>query len=318
MTLGPVTLEEVAAAASGGAEPRAGGTDVMARHRIGMADGPFTDLPPDLRGVSREADGSTLIQAMTTIAEIVELAGSYPALAMAARALGTPQIRSWGTLGGNLLQRNRCWYYRNPAFSCHQKGGDTCPARTGDNRYSAVIDTSVIEAAESPSPCVAAHPSSLAVALLAYDAVVEVHGRGTLGVAELYGDGGDPTRDHLLMPGEILTAVRLPPPVPGERAAHHRVTSRAYGEWPLVEVVARVVTDGTFVASVAVAAGAVARTPLRLRSVEAALAGVAATPTMLAAAADHATDRCAPLSGNAYKIGLLRDTTLEVLERAIL
>jgi xanthine dehydrogenase YagS FAD-binding subunit len=156
------------------------------------------------------------------------------------------------------------------------------------------------------------------VALLVYDAVVEVHGRGTLTVADIYGDGSDPSRDHLLAPGEILTAVRLPPPVAGERAAHHRVTSRADGEWPLVEVVARVVTDGTLVTSAAVAAGAVARTPLRLSSVEEALTGAVAIPATLEAAADHATDGCVPLSGNAYKIGLLRDTTLEVLERALL
>ncbi|MFG1941313.1 FAD binding domain-containing protein [Nonomuraea sp. NPDC048826] len=279
-------------------ELRAGGTDLMSRPRTG----PYVDLGglPDLSGVTWQPDGSAHLGALTTVAEIARderLRAAYPALALTAEALATPQIRAVATLGGNLLQRNRCWYFRNPAFSCYQNGGDTCPARAGLSLYSAVIDT---------SPCVAPHPSSLAMALLTYDALAEVHGRSPIPVGELYGP--DPTRDHLLEPGEILRAVHLPPPAAGERAAYHRATSRSEAEWPLVEAVARIVPDGT----PAVSVGGVARVPLRLPEVEEALkAGES-----MEAAAGRAAERCTPTGSNGYKVTLLTATVLEVLERA--
>jgi xanthine dehydrogenase YagS FAD-binding subunit len=294
-------------------ELRAGGTDVMARAKIGRAAPPFVDLTekPGLRGIDWRPDGSARIGALTTVAEVASdprLLAAYPALTATAAGLATPQIRAAGTLGGNLLQRNRCWYYRNPRFSCYQTGGDGCPARDGLHLYSVVVDQ---------GPCVAPHPSSLAAALLAYDAHVEVDGRGTLPVAALYGDGSDPTRDHLLDPAEVLTAVELPPPAPGERAAYHRSIARAEAEWPLVEAVARLVVDdaGT-VTSVAVAAGGIARVPLRLSEVEGVLSGAKLTWATLGEAASGVTERCSPLPQTGYKVALFRDSVLEVLERA--
>jgi xanthine dehydrogenase YagS FAD-binding subunit len=294
-------------------ELRAGGTDVMARAKIGRAPGPFVDLAvePGLRGIHWQADGSARIGALTTVAEVAadpRLRSGYPGLAQTAGGLATPQVRAAGTIGGNLLQRNRCWYYRNPRFTCYQTGGDGCPARDGLHLYSVVVDQ---------SPCVAPHPSSTAVALLAYDARVEVRGRGSVAVADLYGDGSDPTRDHLLGPDEVLEAVELPAPAPGERAAYHRAIARAEGEWPLVEAVARLVVDdaGT-VTDVAVAAGGVARVPLRLSEVEGALSGAKLTWEALDEAAARVTQRCTPLPQTGYKVALFRDTVLEVLERA--
>ncbi|MEV5409355.1 FAD binding domain-containing protein [Thermopolyspora sp. NPDC052614] len=302
-----MTLRELSETlAADGGEPRAGGTDVMARR----GGGPYRDLRgfPELRGVTWDADGSARLGALTTIAEIAgdaRLAAAYPALTLTAGALATPQIRAVGTLGGNLLQRNRCAYFRHPGFSCLQKGGDACPARQGRHLHGTVI---------GDSACVAPHPSSMAMALLAYDgAVAEVSGRGEIPIAALYGDA--PDRDHLLEPGEILTAVRLPPPLAGERAAYHRAIGRLKAEWPLVEAVARVALDGDVIAYAAVAVGGVARTPLRLPEVERALTGRSTTagPTE---AADLATERCAPLPETGYKVALLRGTVLEVLERA--
>ncbi|SCK06160.1 xanthine dehydrogenase family protein subunit M [Streptomyces sp. WMMB 322] len=295
-----------------GGELRAGGTDVMARRRVRRTAGPFVDLlgVPALRGVTWRPDGSARVGAMTTVMETADdprLRAAYPALTATAGALATPQIRTAGTLGGNLLQRNRCAYYRNPHFTCFQTGGDTCPSRDGLHLYSAVVEQ---------GPCIAPHPSSIAMALLAYDAHADVHNRGRMPVRDLYGDGTDPTRDHLLPPTDVLLAVDLPAPVPGERAAYHRAISRAEAEWPLVEAVARVVLDGTTVTSAAVAVGGVAHTPLRLPEVEAALTGAAATPENLLAAAATATSRCTPLPQTGYKVGLLRDTVLHVLEKA--
>jgi xanthine dehydrogenase YagS FAD-binding subunit len=296
-----------------GGELRAGGTDVVARGRTGRASGPFVDLAgiEALRGIEWRDDGSARIGALTTVAEIAadgRLRESYPALTATAAGLATPQIRAAGTLGGNLLQRNRCWYYRNPRFTCHQTGGDGCPARVGLHLYSAVV---------VQGPCVAPHPSSVAVALLAYDATVEVHGRDPMPVAGLYGDGSDPGRDHLLGPAEVLTAVELPPPSAGERAAYHRAIGRAEAEWPLVEAVARLVVDdaGT-VTGIGVAAGGVAHTPLRLPEVEDTLRGTVISHDGLLAAAAAVTGRCTPLPQTRYKVDLFRDTVLEVLERA--
>ncbi|SNT51197.1 xanthine dehydrogenase YagS FAD-binding subunit [Actinomadura meyerae] len=301
-----VTTVEAAAAAvrDTGGEPRAGGTDVMTR-----ATRPAVDLlgVPGLGGVEWRPDGSARIGALTTISGLLtdtRLTAAYPALAATAAAVATPQIRNVATVGGNLLQRNRCWYLRNPAFACHQTGGDTCHAREGAHLYSAVVDQ---------GPCVAPHPSSLAVALLTYGATAEVHGRSTLAVADLYGDGADPTRDHRLEPGEILQAVLMPPPMPDERAAYRRATSRQMAEWPLVETAARLTFDGDTIATASVAVGGVARTPLLLPEVAEALLGKPATEETLTAAADLATARCTPLPQNAYKVTLLRATLIDTL-----
>ncbi|GAA2874969.1 xanthine dehydrogenase family protein subunit M [Streptosporangium fragile] len=307
------TLSDLGEAARRGGEFRAGGTDLMARE----AAGPHVNLPdlldplnphglPDLSGVTWRADGSVRIGALTTVAEVARdprLAAAHPCLTLTAAGLATPQIRAVATVGGNLLQRNRCAYFRNPAFSCHQDGGDSCPARAGHTLRAAIVDT---------GPCVAPHPSSLAMALLGCEARAEVHGREPFPVGDLYGDGSDPSRDHLLGPGEILLGVALPPPVPGERAAYHRAIGRSEAEWPLVEAAARLVLDGGRITFARVVAGGVARVPLRLTEVEEAL--LAGEPPDRAAGL--AAARCTPTAQNRYKVALLTGTVLEVLERA--
>ena len=295
-----------------GRELRAGGTDVMARHRTGRSAGPYLDLHGNdsLRGITWRADGSARIGAMTTVADLAadqRLQATYPALTATAGALATPQIRAAATLGGNLMQRNRCWYYRNPGASCFQTGSDGCPARAGMHLYSVVVDT---------SPCAAPHPSSIAMALLAYDAEVELHGLGARPVSALY--SSDPSRDHLLQQGELLTGVGLPAPAPGERASYHRAISRFEAEWPLVEAVVAVTLAGPVVRTAAVAVGGVARTPLRLPEVEALLVGGPVSRSSVEAAADAATAACTPLPDTGYKVALLRGTVLEVLEKTLL
>ncbi|MGI8335740.1 FAD binding domain-containing protein [Actinomadura scrupuli] len=301
-----------AIAESGAVVLRAGGTDLMALHGLGRSTGPYTDLRgvPELRGITWGADGSAAIGAMTTVAELAadqRLAAAFPVLTAAAAVLATPQIRAAATLGGNLLQRNRCWYFRNPLFSCHQTGGDGCPARSGAHPFAVVIDQ---------SPCIAPHPSSLAVALLAHEAGVRVHGRGSLPVGDLYGD--DPGRDHLLEPREVLLGIDLPAPRPGERAAHQRTGyGRAQGDWPQAEVAVRLVLEDTTIVFAAVAAGGIARTPLRLTEVEEALVGRPATAETIEAAAARAAGRCTPLPHTIRKVAVLEGTLLEALERSL-
>jgi xanthine dehydrogenase YagS FAD-binding subunit len=142
------------------AEFRAGGTDLSERRRSGVSRGPLIDLTasPDTSGIAWGADGAARIGALMTIAAIgadSRLATTYPGLTASARGLATPQIRHVATLGGNLAQRSRCWYYRNPRIACLKKGSDRCPAREGNHLYGVVFDL---------GPCVAPHPSTMATA----------------------------------------------------------------------------------------------------------------------------------------------------------
>jgi xanthine dehydrogenase YagS FAD-binding subunit len=319
-TTRPAGLEEALARLEGtGARPRAGGTDLTACLASGVLEpAPVVDLTGvrELRGVEWRPDGSARVGALTGVAELSAdpaLAAAYPALAATARALATPQVRNAATLGGNLLQRNRCWYLRNPAFDCFQTGGDSCPARGGDHLYGVVVDR---------GPCAAPHPSSLAVALLAHDASVLVAGGGRteMAVADLY-DAADPTRDHMLEPGRVLVSVGLPVPTAGERSAYRRATGRSRAEWPLVEAVVRLaLADGGAVTSAAVAVGGVARTPLRLPEVEAALVGARAGQALdggVVEALEGLAGLCSPLPATGYKVELLGATVRDALERAL-
>jgi xanthine dehydrogenase YagS FAD-binding subunit len=294
------------------AELRAGGTDLTERRRSGVSRGPLRDIGrrPDLSTVDWPPAGGAVIGAMVPIAAVAEdarLGAGYPGLAAAAGGLATPQIRRVGTVGGNLLQRNRCWYYRHPGTSCLKKGGTDCPARAGDHRYGVLFDL---------GPCVAPHPSTLGAALLAYEATVDTDRRAGLPVSEVFGDGRAGTHDHTLAPGELLTRIHLPPPAPGERAAYFRVISRAYAEWPLAEALVRLGIDSGSVAWAAVAVGGVAPVPLRLPGVEAALRGGPATAEAFAAAAARAVDGANPLPLTGYKAALLTAAVTEALERA--
>jgi xanthine dehydrogenase YagS FAD-binding subunit len=293
-------------------EIRAGGTDVSDRYRLGVSEGDVVDIGrlPGLDNIEVQMDGSVKIGAnvkIDTVANHPYLVKHYSGLAMAAGSLATPQIRSMATMGGVLLQRNRCWYYRNPAFGCFKKGGDSCPARVGDHRWGVVFDL---------GPCVFPHPSTVGMMLLAYEAQVEVDEERMMSVADLYGDGSDPTHDHTLQPGELLTNVVLPPAV-DERASYFRSISRARAEWPLVEVGARLVVDEDDTITMArVVVGGVANIPLRLPQVEAALVGQSATEATFIQAAKVATDSVSPLPQTGYKVPLLCGTVRETLERA--
>jgi xanthine dehydrogenase YagS FAD-binding subunit len=292
-------------------EFRAAGTDLSERRRSGVSKGPLIDLTaaPDTIGMEWGADGALRIGAFTTIAAIASdarLAEAYPGLAASAQGLATPQVRHLATLGGNLAQRSRCWYYRNPDIACLKKGGTECPARNGNHLYGVAFDL---------GPCVAPHPSTMAAALLAYDAKITTDRRSGLSIGEVLGDGSNGAADHALAPGEMIRAVELPPPLKGERAFYQRAISRTYAEWPLVEVCARaVIADGAF-QFIRITAGGVAPVPLRLSASEAALQGAPTNPVSIADAAKQASAGARPLPMTGYKLDLLRGLVRDVLER---
>src|SRR4029453_8076887 len=195
-----------------GGEFRPAGAALSERRRSGVSTGPLIDISaaPDTIGMHWGDDGSLRIGAFTSIAAIPTDARpppGYPGIAASAQGLATPQIRHLATLGGNLAQRSRCWYFRNPHIDCLKKGGSDCPARSGNHLYSVAFDL---------GPCVAPHPSSMAAALLAYGAAITTDRRKGLSVGDLLGDGSNGRVDHALQPGETIRSIALSAPLAGE------------------------------------------------------------------------------------------------------
>jgi xanthine dehydrogenase YagS FAD-binding subunit len=295
------------------AEWRAAGTDLSERRRSGVSAGAVADLAPTaaMRRIAWSKAGAARIGASVTVAEIASnrrLVGSYAGLAATAIGLATPQIRHLATLGGNLAQKTRCWYYRNPEISCLKKGGSACPARAGNHLYGVAFDL---------GPCVAPHPSSLAAALVAYEATVSTDRRKRLTMAETLGDGSHGASDNALQPGEVITVVEIPPPVEGERAVYKRAIGRMHAEWPLVEVVARVVVAEGWFELAKLAAGGIAPVPMRLDAAEKTLHGKPANPETIARAAAAAVTGASPLPMTAYKVDLLEGLVRDVLEQCL-
>jgi xanthine dehydrogenase YagS FAD-binding subunit len=260
-------------------------------------------------GMHWGADGAVRIGALITIAAIAadpRLTATYPGIAASAQGLATPQIRHLATLGGNLAQRSRCWYFRNPHIACLKKGGSDCPARAGNHLYGVAFDL---------GPCVAPHPSTMAAALLAYEAVITTDKRNGLTVGDVFGDGANGDADNALLPGEMIKNVELPTPLQGERALYRRAISRTHAEWPLVEVCARAaIRDGAF-AFIRITAGGIAPVPLRLLASEAALQGKPVSATVIADAAKQAASGANPLPMTGYKLDLLSGVVQDLLER---
>lgn len=249
---------------------RAGGTDLADLRHRGLRRGPTVDLrdAAGLSDITVTADGGVRLGArvsLHTLATDARLRASYPGLAQAAGGLATPQIREVATLAGSLLQDVRCWYYRDPASVCLKKGGSRCLAREGDALQHACYDLGA---------CIAPHPSTMAMALLALDATLEVEGGEPRGMAAFLGAGTDPRRTHALPDGAVVTGVSVPAPAVGARSAYKRTIQRSRAEWPLVEAFVQIEAKGGKIARSRVAVGGVANRPLRLPEVEAALAGL--------------------------------------------
>jgi xanthine dehydrogenase YagS FAD-binding subunit len=291
------------------AEIRGGGTDLSERRRSGVSRGDILDLEPiaEMTEITWGQMGGPRIGALVSIATIAadaRLRQAYPGLVAAAAGLATPQIRTVATLGGNLAQRTRCWYYRNPHLRCLKKGARGCPARDGNHLYGVAFDL---------GPCVAPHPSTLGTALLAYDGVIQTDRRGDLSIADLFGNGSDGTADNTLGDGERIVSITLGAPLSRERAIYRRAISRARAEWPLVEVVVRVVIDNAQFHFVRVTAGGIAPVPLRLERVENALQSRLVDDAAIEQAAGLAIEGARPLPQTGYKLQLLQAQIADVL-----
>ncbi|WP_424532131.1 FAD binding domain-containing protein [Sphaerisporangium viridialbum] len=234
----------------------------------------------------------------------------YPMLAQAVLSGASGQIRNMATVGGNLLQRTRCPYFQDVGKPCNKRvPGSGCPARTGAHRNLAILGHS--------ESCVATHPSDMAVALVALGAVVHVEGREgpksvpMPGLHRLPGD--EPDRDTVLEPGDLITAVELPPLPFAARSRYRKVRDRASFSFAVVSVAAALeVTDGV-VRDCRIALGAVAHVPWRAEAAEAALRGAPATEAEFARAADAELATAQPLPLNGFKVPLARNVLIRVL-----
>jgi len=309
----PKTLKEaVKALSSGGAVLHAGGTDLLGCLRDHVSDVKkmvsISGLK-ELKGIMSAPDGGLRIGALTTITEVAEnrvIRENYTALAQAAQEVASPQLRNQGTLGGNLCQKPRCWYYRGE-FHCLRKGGEKCFAVSGENQYHCIL---------GGGPCFIVHPSDTAPALVAFDAHVRIMGpKGARTVAlEKFCvlPAVDARRDTVLEPGEIVTDIALPP-AQGARSSYRKVRARASWDFALAGLALAIRFDKEVVSHARAVLSAAAPIPWRSKELEGALLGKKLDADIIAKAADAAMKNAQPLEQNGYKIPLFKGMIEEEL-----
>jgi len=298
----------------------AGGSDLVGGVLKDWVTGKGMPLPsalvdittlPELKGISTTGGGLT-IGATTTLSELIEssdVQNTAPLLSDAARTIASPLIRNFGTLGGNINQRPRCWFFRGEDFNCYKKGGDFCYSVTGDNTYHAIICGEL---------CYIVHPSDTATALLALNASAKITGpSGEKTVAfdqYFHGPREDVLTENVLKPSEVMTHITVPAPAAGTKMAWTKLKDRQVYDFAVVSVaVAYTVdaagkwTDGRIVL------GGVSPVPYRAAVVETALKGQDVRATARSAAAQIRTV-ARPMSLNAYKV----DVAQNLIERTLL
>lgn len=312
--------ESVADALAQGARPGtaflAGGTDLMQLWKAGIqAPGQVVDISRLKLDRVGTADGWLSIGALARLSDVAahpDVARNHPALAEAVLASASGQLRTMATVGGNLLQRTRCPYFRNEALPCNKRApGSGCGARDGENRQGALFGAS--------KACVATHPSDLAVALAALDAEVEILGLGGMRRVSLSGlhrlPGEAPQHDTTLAPGELITVVHVHDGGRfAQRSTYLKVRDRASFEFAVVSVAACLRLEAGLIVEARLAAGGVAPLPWRLSRSEAALIGRAPDAGSFAMAGAMATEGAQPLAHNGFKVDLLRGAVVRALQ----
>jgi len=270
-------------------------------------------MVPALKGIKPTADGGLEIGAATTLTEVAKNATvkeKFPMLMQAAELVASPQIRNQGTIGGNVSQDTRCWYYRS-GWTCYRAGGNICYADTPSaiNREHAIFDA---------NRCVAVNPSDTAPALVALDAKMVIRSlRGGERVvdAENYfiGPAIDIMKMNVLQPGELLVAIRIPSTWAGSQFYFEKVRERQVWDFPMVNVAAAMKVSNGTIQSSRIVVNAVAAHPLRLTAVEAAVAGKPRSEETAKMAGDLAVQGAQPLNHNGYKIPIMKN----LVKRAI-
>jgi len=294
--------------------PLAGGMDLLALMKDYVAQPDrLVNVKSLDKSITKTPDGGLRIGAAVTLAALASHADAsrlYPALVDAAAEVGTPQIRNVGTVGGNLNQRPRCWYFRNEEFACLKKGGARCFAVDGENQFHAIF---------GDGPCHIVHPSSLAVPAVALGArfrIVGPSGEREVQAGEYY---QMPDRnlfgETVLAPNEILTHVILPAPGAVKNASYE-VRYKQSHDWPLATASVALVMNGQTIRSARVVMGAVAPIPWRSEPAEAVLAGKRISEESAVAAADAALASAKPMAQNGYKVQIARAAVKRAIMKA--
>jgi len=305
----PASLEQAAAflaRGSANAFLMGGGTDLLGEIKDGIVKPEVViDLRtiPGLAYIKKDKD-ALAIGALTTLADIASdpmIAGEYRVLHEAANAAASPQLRNMGTVGGNLCQRPRCWYYRNAETLCNKKGGTQCFAEKGRNKYHAILAGGL---------CYAVNPSDLAPALIALDAkavIASAKGDRTVPLAEFYTPPiVNVRKENVLGPGDIIREVRIPLAKPGDKSAYVKFTERGGWDFAVASAAVKASMSGSSMASVRIVCGGVATVPWRLKAAEDTLKGARPTEAAAKQAAAKALAGAQPLAENGYKVDILK------------
>jgi xanthine dehydrogenase YagS FAD-binding subunit len=233
----------------------------------------------------------------------------FPVLSQAAASVGTPQIRNMGTLGGNLCQRPRCWYYRGEYFDCLRKGGDTCYAVTGNNKYHGLLGV---------EPCYIVHPSDTAPALIALGAKMKIvgpEGERIIPLEEFFiSPEENVTRENILEPNEVVAEVQIPDQPYGTKNLYLKVQEKPSMDFALASVAAVVTMDGSICEKANLVLGGVAPVPWRAKDAEQELSGKRITEDVTQRAAEATVKEATPLGQNDYKVTL----TKALVKRALM
>ena len=309
-----MTVNEAVAQLGARSVAKAGGVDLLDRLKEGLEAPSRLVNIRNIRGLDRiEEDKSGLrIGPLATLARLSAerlLLTRYTAIAQAAGRAATPQIRNMATAGGNLLQRPRCWYFRQAEFNCRRKGGERCFAIEGENQYHAIFDNQL---------CAIVHPSALAVPLMAMGASLKLtNGKGVREIALerfFLTPEQDITRENVIAADDLITEIRVPAPEAGVRSGYVKQGEKESFDWPVADVAVVLKVKGNVCLRASIVMGAAAPVPWRASKAEGALAGKVINEEAARAAARLAVEGATPLTQNGYKLPIFET----IVRRAIL
>jgi xanthine dehydrogenase YagS FAD-binding subunit len=303
--------EAIKALSTKGAWLHAGGTDLLgcARDEIIQVEKVVSiSKLKDLKGISAGADGGVKIGALTTMAQIAadaSIAVKYAVLSQAAAAVGSPQIREQGTIGGTLCQRPRCWYFRSD-LQCRKKGGTTCYAMSGENQYHAIF---------GGGPCFFVHPSDVAVALTALQARLIIAGPSGSKTVNIENFFVSPKKivekENILAAGEVITDIRIPPVDANAKSSYRKIMARGAWDFALTSVAVVLRFENSTVRAARILLGGVGPYPWRIEAAENLLTGRKLDRETAASAAAAAISGASPLRDNAYKLEMVKGAVEE-------
>jgi xanthine dehydrogenase YagS FAD-binding subunit len=308
------SVDQALASVTEGAVFKAGGVDLLDLMKDGITTPARLVNIRNISGLDQivEDDRGLRIGPLVTLTQIEEhpvIRKKYAALAEAAAFIATPQIRNMATIGGNLVQRPRCWYFRSEDFHCRKKGGTHCFAQDGENDYHAIFDNRV---------CAIIHPSGVAVPLVALDGRVEItskKGKREVRLEEFFTRPADDVRrENILQPGELITAIMVS--ATSARTAYYKQREKESFDWPLADVAVVLAMQGSRCSKASIVLGGAAPYPYRSRAAEEKLNNSEITEGSARAAAEAAMANAAPLEKNTYKIPIFEAIVRRTILRA--